>query len=411
MWRVKRAMCQVNAAVSSAWASGWNKRLLGFAMLGGTLLLWVGSSVTVQTVFGKGEQFQQPVFVTFFNSAMSASLLLPRLAWLAWSGGIKGRTGRSGRRCNDLNEAEGLAEALASLLPVMQLSATVGLLWLSSQWVFNLSLLHTSVATNTVLSSTSSVFTFFFSLLICRNTFRWRSFGAAIFTFVGCALVTSETPSNLAKGAITNSAFGDGLALTSAAMFALASVLLRRLAPGDLDASSFIGMNGLLAMGLSPVVLLAAHSGGVESFRSPARGTLLLLAANALIGCALANYLYASALLLLSPFVASVCLSLSIPVSALFDEVLLRQHRFSRVWALGAALVVSGAVLAAVDLEDAETPAKAELEPFEASELCSLLGNQGSAEEESDMNVDFGDELSLSLGSLHRSQRLKTGVT
>ena len=38
------------------------------------------------------------------------------------------------------------------------------------------------------------------------------------------------------------------LALISAALFALVSVLLRRLAPEELDLGSFMGMNGLLTL-------------------------------------------------------------------------------------------------------------------------------------------------------------------
>merc|ERR1712048_789176 len=101
-------------------------------------------------------------------------------------------------------------------------------------------------------------------------------------------------------------------------------------------------MNGLLALGLSPVLLYVAHTCGIECFRPPPPHTLLFLTANALLGSTFANYLYTSALLLLSPIVTSVCLSLSIPLSALADEVFLQQHRFSAGWAMGAGLVSCG---------------------------------------------------------------------
>merc|ERR1719282_779534 len=115
-------------------------------------------------------------------------------------------------------------------------------------------------------------------------------------------------------------------------------------------------MNGLIAAGLSPALLFAAHFAGVEIFEPPSPKMMVVLVANALLGCTLANYLYTSALLLLSPLVANVCLSLSIPVSAFADGVLLGQHRFSFGWVLGAALVSISVVCAALDLDEAGAP-------------------------------------------------------
>mmetsp|Transcript_131866 Transcript_131866/g.239772 ORF Transcript_131866/g.239772 Transcript_131866/m.239772 type:complete len:375 (-) Transcript_131866:54-1178(-) len=349
-------------------------RLLGFLMLTGTIFLWVASSVAVQMIF-EGVHFEKPVFVTLFNSASSVSLLLPRLLRPC---------GRNIAMCSTAcSESHAQSQQdKTSLSCMLHLSATIGLLWLCAQWIFNWSLLYTSVATNTVLSSTTSVFTFFFSLVICRDPFRWCSFGAALSSFFGCLLVSMQKPSKITATAVNSSVLGDVLTLTSAAMFSLASVMLRKLAPSKFDSSFFMGMNGLLAIVMSPMVLYAAHHLGVENFRPPTGNVLLALSVNAVLGCACANYLYISALLLLSPLVTSVCMSLSIPISALTDEVLMRQHRFSSEWLLGAALVSAGVIFAAFDLEPVASPSssKAKGEWAEAAELESLLENQEGSE-------------------------------
>merc|ERR1719215_1538503 len=160
-------------------------------------------------------------------------------------------------------------QGVKKMVSVVRASATVGLLWLSSQIIFNLSLLHTSVATNTVLSSTTSVFTFIFSLLILQDPFRRRSFVAAMLSCLGCAVVAAHTPQNLAEGAITNSYVGDALALTAAAMFACASVLLGKVAPEGMEINVYMGMNGLLSLAYAPGLLFVAHVGGLESFQAP----------------------------------------------------------------------------------------------------------------------------------------------
>lgn len=354
------------------------RRALGFVMLGTTVILWVSSSFLVQRIF-EGVHFEQPVFVTLFNSASSVSLLVPRLV------------------CGPKSTGDGGKSASATpILDVLRLSGTIGLLWLCAQWIFNVSLLYTSVATNTVLSSTSSVWTFIFSLLICHDPFRWLSFGAASFSFLGCAIVAFQSPRNMHADAVTNSMLGDGLALASAAMFALASVMLRRWAPEEFDTGFFMGMNGLLVLGLSPALLAGADCLGVESFQSPSAHTLAFLALNALLGCTFANYLYTSALLLLSPLIATVCMSLSIPISALTDEVLLQEHRFSAGWAAGAALVSTGVVLAAFDFTD-PAPEADDRKGAEAAELQSLLEAEG---DEGECDLAAGRECKATSGDV-----------
>jgi len=358
-----------------------SKRALGFAMLCGTLVLWVGSSAAIQAICGHVEHFQKPFFITLFNGASAASLLLPHLlSHLCGS--------RKGLR--------------ASLVTVLPLSATLGLLWLFSQWLFNMSLVHTSLATNTVLSSASSVFTFGFSLLICRDPFRWLSFGAALLSFMGCSLVAMDAPGKISQDAVSNSTVGDALALCSAALFSLVSVLLRRFAGDEVDMGLFMGLNGLIALCLSPALLWGAHSGGVEAFTTPSSETIWLLALNALLGCTIANYLYTSAMMLLSPLVASVCLSLSIPLSAATDGLLLKQHSFDAVWKAGAALVVAGVICAAVDFEAPPgapgTPLGGGLKERDranSAELESLLGAAEGGDEDEPEACGEGDSTPL----------------
>merc|ERR1712048_933813 len=97
------------------------------------------------------------------------------------------------------------------------------------------------------------------------------------------------------------------------------------------------------------------------------------MGANAILGSTFANYLYTSALLLLSPLVTSVGLSLSIPISAVTDEVFLGQHAFTMVWALGAALACCGVAFAALDLDGSNADCNVALAE---EELQSLLGHQ-----------------------------------
>eukprot|EP00930_Biecheleria_cincta_P089584 TRINITY_DN78921_c0_g1_i1.p1 TRINITY_DN78921_c0_g1~~TRINITY_DN78921_c0_g1_i1.p1 ORF type:complete len:364 (-),score=71.50 TRINITY_DN78921_c0_g1_i1:15-1106(-) len=334
------------------------RRLVGIWMLGGCVILWVGSSTAVQALSEKDPDFRQPIFVSFFNAGMGSVLLFPKF-W-SWH---RRKTGSRDRA----------AAYQVELQPTMQLTGTIGMLGLMSQCIFNASLLHTSVATNTVISSSSSVFTFVFSLVILHTPFSVLSFGAASLSFLGCMLVAREVPKDLRADAIHNTNMGNVEALTAAALFSLTSVSLQRVAARDFDTSAYMGLNGVCALMLAPVVLFLADRAGMEDFRLPSFRILLVLVLNALLGCVFANYLYTGALLRLSPLLANAGLSLSIPVSALVDQVFLGEHRFSAKWGIGAALSAAGVVLAAMDLQDeglsaCEKDKSEELQPLNLQE-------------------------------------------
>lgn len=77
-------------------------------------------------------------------------------------------------------------------------------------------------------------------------------------------------------------------------------------------------------IGLSTCLLLAPllainHVLALERFAAPSRTTLLALTLNALLGSVLSNMLLARAMLLASPLVGTVGLSLSIPLAILSD--------------------------------------------------------------------------------------------
>ncbi len=63
-------------------------------------------------------------------------------------------------------------------------------LWFLAQWTFNLSLALTSVTSNTILSSTSSLFTFGLSVLLLGERFTLKKLACIVACMLGTALVT-----------------------------------------------------------------------------------------------------------------------------------------------------------------------------------------------------------------------------
>jgi len=63
----------------------------------------------------------------------------------------------------------------------------VGPLWYLAQLTFNLSLAHTSVTSNTVLSSTSSLFTFLISVWVLHEVFNVKKLFCILLLIAGKA--------------------------------------------------------------------------------------------------------------------------------------------------------------------------------------------------------------------------------
>eukprot|EP00913_Durusdinium_trenchii_P014686 g13778.t2 len=221
-----------------------------------------------------------------------------------------------------------------------------------------------------------------------------RSCVGVLLCFLGSCLVAFQTPTDASTWAVHSTYTGEALALLAAALFSLCSVLLEHQSGRDFDPGLFLGLNGMVALAGAPLVLALASQWGLEPLRLPDLHVLMVLLLNASFGCLFANYLYSCALLRLGPTVANSALSLSIPLSAAVDAVILQEHRFSMWWLLGASFTTSGVVLCALDLDpphagpgprgwsDPETAEPEELQSLGASEgalsrLEKFMDNDG----------------------------------
>jgi len=88
--------------------------------------------------------------------------------------------------------------------------------------------------------------------------------------------------------------------------------------------------------------LVLAHLSGFELFRWPTQTVGLMITLNALVGTVLSNMLLARAMLLASPLLATVGLSLAIPLAMTSDVLRERITHFSPALALGSLAVWSG---------------------------------------------------------------------
>lgn len=216
-------------------------------------------------------------------------------------------------------------------------------LWFLANVTFNYSLAYTSVSSNTIISNTSSLFTFVLGLCIGIDNFSFLRLTAICCSIAGVILVTFSDQSSSSEGKDT--LIGNLLTLFSAFMYGCYTTLLKKSIREDDNSApmpllfGFVGLFNFLA--LWPLFFVV-HFTGIEPFQLPDWNVLLMLLGNGLIGTVLSDLLWAMSVVFTSPVVSTIGLSLTIPLAILADIVIGKKHLNSilPLYWLGSCLVV-----------------------------------------------------------------------
>jgi solute carrier family 35 protein F5 len=206
--------------------------------------------------------------------------------------------------------------------------------------LFNYSLAATSVASNTVLSSTSSVWTLISSRLILNHQFTFLKVCAVVLSVGGsCMIAFADGENNGNK----HSVIGDIIALVSAIFYALYTTVLKWCLPDERRYSMgmVFGFVGILNLSLLWPLLAFVDFIGVEPFEWPSLNILWPMAINALVGTNLSDVLWAKSVILTSPLVATLGLSLTIPL-AMVSDFILKSKSYHALYFVGAIIIIVG---------------------------------------------------------------------
>ena len=205
-------------------------------------------------------------------------------------------------------------------------------LWFLAQLTFNASLSATSVTSNTILSSTSALFTFLFSVIMLSERFTYFKLGCIVALMLGTAMVTwsdAISGGGAGNGEETNasrSVWGDLLCLVSAIIYGAYTVSIRKRIHGDDESVpmtlffSFMGL--LILLTTVPILLLLALFGVPLGTMSWSIFGVLILK-----GCldnVLSDYLWARSILLIGPTLATSGLALQVPIAVISDALITR---------------------------------------------------------------------------------------
>eukprot|EP00735_Rhodelphis_limneticus_P009816 TRINITY_DN2875_c1_g4::TRINITY_DN2875_c1_g4_i1::g.6054::m.6054 TRINITY_DN2875_c1_g4::TRINITY_DN2875_c1_g4_i1::g.6054 ORF type:complete len:432 (-),score=61.81,sp/Q03730/YMB8_YEAST/29.37/2e-36,EamA/PF00892.15/50,EamA/PF00892.15/0.0017,EamA/PF00892.15/1.7e-06,UAA/PF08449.6/73,UAA/PF08449.6/3.9e-08,EmrE/PF13536.1/8.5e+02,EmrE/PF13536.1/0.00021,EmrE/PF13536.1/34,TPT/PF03151.11/1.1,TPT/PF03151.11/0.032,P5-ATPase/PF12409.3/0.064,P5-ATPase/PF12409.3/6.3e+03,UPF0546/PF10639.4/0.12,UPF0546/PF10639.4/84,D len=338
----------------------------GLGWLASVILLWVLSGALSQRIYDTS--FNHPFFLTFL-STMTYSLFSLGFLWFpSWRRKFSADAwedfkDRRLRKCKEAPIEAEISKLLAEEddSPVIRQTKQNGFdvllsalclapIWVSSTYLYNVSLSYTSLTSATIMASTCSLFTLIIGSALGTDTMTVGNILSVVVNLIGVSLISwtdavsaDSSDSTVALPVIgvdvTHSVFGDGLGLLSACLYAGYTVLFkRRLDEDNVDMGMFFAFVGLVTSLLFWPVFLILDSTHVEPFLFPDHNSLMLILLNAFCGCLLPVYMWGRAVSLLQPLTVSLGMSLTIPCSLLF-ELILTDTKFTQWHLCGTFLV------------------------------------------------------------------------
>ncbi|TFK57159.1 vacuolar membrane protein [Heliocybe sulcata] len=346
---------------------------IGICLLLVVVFLWTSSNFVTQDLYVDG--YEKPFLVTYLNTSAFTLYLIPFSIRLLLGRDVKRRKSlehSSGSQYTPIPHDSEPTDAVAPVLPhgemppltsveTAKLAFAFCFIWFIANWTVNASLNLTSVASATILSSTSGFFTLGIGRLFRVEKLTMAKIAAVLTSFAGVILVAisdssetlppgsdpvdPDTITALTRAIVSKPIFGDVLALMSAIFYAFYVILLKVRIGSEsrIDMQQFFGFVGLFNIVSCWPLGLILHLTGVERFELP--GTQKAVAA-LLINMAItwsSDYIYVLAMLKTTPLVVTVGLSLTIPLAVIGDFFLNKPSKGQVI--VGAVLVIASFVV------------------------------------------------------------------
>ncbi|KAL3698502.1 hypothetical protein R1sor_012578 [Riccia sorocarpa] len=375
---------------------GWKYRV-GLLLIGTVVLIWVTSAEITQSIF---DSYKHPFVLTWLGASLLVVYLpISLLNDQIKSCLVKARKNRgtlnghaaadsplksplkNGRKSSDLElqhlilkkgsedlEADGETVSFirgdtahpvrnhGNLLSwdLVRVSIVLAPLWFMTEYLSNGALALTSVASTTILSSTAGLFTLVFGTILGQDSFNVSKAVAVIMTITGVAMTTLgktwSADEEVSVVAEQHSLWGDALGLCSAVSYGLFTILLKKYAgegSSHVEMQRIFGYVGLFTLlGLWWLIWPLGSLGLEPRFSLPTTIKVdEVLLGNAIVGSVVSDYFWALSVVWTTPLVATLGMSLTIPLAMVADMFIHGRH-YSGIYVLGSLQVFAGFVIA-----------------------------------------------------------------
>ncbi|KAK4238888.1 hypothetical protein C8A03DRAFT_33077 [Achaetomium macrosporum] len=361
------------------------RRTLGITLLLVVVFLWTLSNFLASYIFSDGT-YNKPFFLVYVNTSCFAVSLIPitiryamehgtdslmAAALAMWRGrrfglvplktrdeeGVEeGRDEDAAAGERLLVDDEGSLEVLdpprkeekLGLGETARLSFEFSMLWFAANYFASACLEYTSVGSVTILTSTSSIWTLIFCALTKVESFTVRKLIGVLASLAGVILISSvdlsgandDNRGSFPHKSTAQIAIGDAMAFFSAIIYGVyVTVMKRRVGNEDrVNMPLFFGLVGLFNVLLLWPGFFILDFTGIEPFELPPTGRVWAIIAINSAASFFSDILWAYAMLLTTPLVVTVGLSLNIPLSLIGEMIQYSQYS-SWVYWVGAGVV------------------------------------------------------------------------
>lgn len=321
------------------------QKLIGAVLILVMNSMWVAAAELSQYIYqGKDTKYDKPLALSYISQTACTLYLVGFLlpSWRAtWEGGHR-------HPHSDHHQSTSGPAIRFPMLYVFNLALLLTPCWVASSWTYNTGLKLTSVASSSIICAITPLFALFIAVAAGVERFSLSKLCAACVCIAGVFVIVRIDGHDPTDG--LNPILGDFFSICSAIAYASFTVLLKKRAGpnGALNMPMLLGFIGLIVLLSEWPVIIIFDKAGFEQFQLPSPRIFGLLLGNAIIGSVLPTLLYALVIVLTTPLIAALSISLMVPMS-IFWDLMAGKKKFSYPYFAGAVLVILGFV--AVNLQ------------------------------------------------------------